>query len=187
MVLTASRLDLAQDFRAPDFNLLGTDNKYYTLQSFPKKILVLIFMCNHCPYVQAVLPRLNNLAAEFQPKGVQFIGINVNDATDYPEDSFAKMQAATTGGPQAKVRFLYLRDESQQVAESYRAVCTPDIFVFDQEHRLQYHGRVDDNWQNPGAVQQEDLREALVKILQGEKVAASSWQPSLGCSIKWKK
>jgi len=165
---------------APDFSLLGIDEKTYTLNSFAeKKVLAIVFMCNHCPYVKAVLERLNTLAEEFQEKGVQFVGINANDVSDYPEDSFENMQ-------QLPIKFTYLWDETQEVAKTYGAVCTPDIFVYDKERKLAYHGRIDDNWKEPGQVTKRELQEALEKILNGEKISPAEQKPSIGCSIKWK-
>lgn len=178
MVLTKSRSDLNSEFSAPDFDLPGVDGQNYTLQSFAAaKVLVVIFMCNHCPYVLAVLARLNCLGAEFQAQGVQFVGINANDPKAYPADSFAEMQKLA-------IQFPYLHDETQAIAKSYQAVCTPDIFVFGPDRKLKYHGRIDDNWQDEKAVKKRELKKALQNILQGREVAA--WRPSMGCSIKWK-
>ena len=117
---------------APDFSLPGIDGKTYSLTSFKNaKILVVIFMCNHCPYVQACWDRLIALQKKFGPRGVQLIGINSNDAAEYPDDSFEKMKEYAAARSQ---NFPYLRDESQSVARAYGAVCTPDIFVYERAH-----------------------------------------------------
>ncbi len=166
---------------APDFQLPGADGQTYALADFKTaKVLVVIFMCNHCPYVIAVKDRLNELAGAYKDKGVQFVGINSNDSEGYPEDSFAKMS-------EMGMEFPYLHDEDQTVATKYHAVCTPDIFVYDSARQLAYHGRLDDNWQEPEKVKQQELKAALEKILAGEKIPRGEQQPSMGCSIKWKK
>lgn len=169
--------------KAPDFSLPGIDGKTYSLAFFAdKKILVIVFMCNHCPYVQACWDRLIALQEEFGLQGVQFVGINANDAEQYPEDSFENMKeyAAEKGH-----NFPYLRDETQEVAKAYGAVCTPDIFVYDEKRELVYHGRIDDNWQNPSKVTRHELKEALSALLRSEKPKKDQ-NPSMGCSIKWK-
>ena len=168
---------------APDFALPGIDGKTYTLTSFAdKKALVVIFMCNHCPYVQACWDRLIALQKEFGPQGVQLVGINSNDATAYPNDRFELMKefAAKKGH-----NFPYLCDASQEVAKVYGAVCTPDIFVYDETRGLAYHGRLDDNWKEPEKVTRRELAEALTALVEGKKPAIEQ-QPSMGCSIKWK-
>ncbi len=165
---------------APEFSLPGTDGHVYTLSSFPeKKALVVVFMCNHCPYVVSVIERLNSLARDFFEKGAQFIGINPNDDSEYPEDSFENMK-------KSPVEFPYLRDESQEAARAFGAVCTPDIFVYDGERNLSYRGRIDDNWQDESRVQSHDLAEALEKIISGKTIPEAEQHPSMGCSIKWK-
>lgn len=169
--------------KAPDFTLPGIDRKTYSLASFTdKKILVIVFMCNHCPYVQACWDRLIALQDEFGKKNTQFVGINANDETQYPDDSFENMQV---WAKKKKHNFPYLRDESQETAKVYGAVCTPDIFVYDEDRGLVYHGRIDDNWQDPSKVTKRELTEALGKLLKGEKPDKNQ-NPSMGCSIKWK-
>lgn len=169
-------------FQAPDFNLPGTDGKYYSLSSFSKKKgLVIIFTCNHCPYAQAAWPLLIALALEYQEKGISFIAINPNDEISYPEDSFEVMKEKVS---QWGINFPYLRDNTQEVARAYRAQCTPDIYVFDKERKLYYHGRINDNWQNPEKVTKEDLREALDCLLTDSPPPSEQF-PSMGCSIKW--
>jgi peroxiredoxin len=165
------------------FSLPATDGKGYGPMDFPDaKALVIIFMCNHCPYVQAVIDRLIGIQADYADKGIQLIGINANDSDNYPEDSFEAMQEWVE---ERGINFPYLHDESQEVARSYQAQCTPDIYVFDQAKKLAYHGRIDDNWQEEDKVAKKELRAALDAIIAGEP-APEPQQPSMGCSIKWK-
>ncbi len=182
MVLLES-LNLPPGSKAHDFNLPGIDGADHSLESYnDAKILVIIFMCNHCPYVQAVISRLIQLQEVFKDKSVQFVGINANESDNYPEDSFEKMPEFAQDW---KMNFPYLRDESQEVAKLYKAQCTPDIFVYDKERKLVYHGRIDDDWQHEDQVTKEELREALDALVKDEKVAEKQ-NPSMGCSIKWK-
>lgn len=157
--------------KAKDFFLPCVDSKTYSLADFKdKKALVIVFMCNHCPYVQARWDRLIALQKDFGPRDVQLIGINSNDAEDYPEDGFEKMKDYAREKGQ---NFPYLCDESQEVAKKYGAMCTPDIFVYNAKRELAYHGRID------------NLKDALEAILAGEKPSKDQL-PSMGCSIKWK-
>ena len=169
--------------KAIAFDLPGTDDKNYSLDSFKdKKILVIIFMCNHCPYVKAVLGRLIAVQNDYVGKGVQLVGINSNDTINYPEDSFENMKKMVN---EKNIPFPYLIDESQDIARKYDAVCTPDIYVYGEEKTLLYRGRIDDNWQEESKVTKRDLREALDAILKGDPVSEEQI-PSMGCSIKWK-
>ena len=168
---------------ADDFTLPGVDGKRYSLGSFEgKQILVVIFMCNHCPYVKATLDRMIRIQKRYQDKSVQLIGINPNDETTYPDDSFENMKVVAKA---KEIPFPYLRDESQQVARKYNAVCTPDIFVYGPERKLLYRGRIDDNWQFEEKVTAHDLTDALDAIMSGKTVTEKQ-HPSMGCSIKWK-
>jgi|SRR3989344_390759 len=168
--------------KAPDFNLKGVDDKNYSLNDFKNnKILVVVFMCNHCPYVQAYVERLIKIQKEFSDKSVQLVGINSNDESLYPEDSFEKMKVY------ARIRgfgFPYLRDAEQETAKDYGAQCTPEIFVFGVEREMRYHGRVDDNYQDSNAVKSPELRNAISALAKGEKVPVEM-TPAIGCSIKW--
>jgi len=169
--------------RAKNFDLLGTDDRNYSLDDFSdKNVLVIIFMCNHCPYVKAVLQRLIDLQNEFQNQGVQFIGINPNDAFRYPDDSMESMKKIVE---EKNISFPYLIDETQEVAAAYQAVCTPDIYVYGPERTLLYQGRLDDNWQYSEKITKQDLKEAIQLIVNGEPVFEEQI-PSMGCSIKWK-
>lgn len=169
--------------KAHSFNLPGIDGKRYGLKNFEDaKIVVVIFMCNHCPYVKAVIQRFIDIQRDYEKKSIQLVGINSNDDKNYPEDSFEKMKVFAK---EQGMNFPYLRDESQKVAKTYHAVCTPDIFVYDEDRKLAYRGRLDDNWKEPEAVTSRDLRNALNELLTG-KILSKNQQPSMGCSIKWK-
>jgi len=169
---------------APDFDLMGVDGERYSLSSFGKKhVLVIMFICNHCPYVQAIEDRFIALQRTFESEPVQLIGICSNDPTDYPDDSPESLKKQWQ---QKEYRFPYLIDDSQETAKAFGAVCTPDIFVYNEKRQLAYHGQLDDNWQHPEKVTREDLKIAIEALLSG-KALASSQVPSMGCSIKWKK
>jgi peroxiredoxin len=166
----------------PDFNLLGVDNRQYSLSSFQHaKALVVMFLCNHCPYVKAVEQRILTLARELQEHGVQFVAIGSNDAERYPEDSFENLQK---NWRDKSYPFPYLYDADQTVARRFGAVCTPDFFGYDQDRRLAYRGRLDDNWKEPEKVQRQEMRTALLEIVAGKKPSEPQ-TPSMGCSIKW--
>lgn len=168
---------------ASDFDLLGTDDKKHSLADFQgKKALVIVFMCNHCPYVQAQWSRLTSLQEKYKDKGVQFVGINANYNPDYPEDSFEKMKEYSE---EYNMNFPYLLDESQEVARAYNAQCTPDIFVYDANQKLAYHGRIDDNWKDGDAATSHELDDALAALVAGEEPDREQ-HPSMGCSIKWR-
>ncbi len=168
---------------AHDFLLDGIDGKTYSLLSYSEKAnIVIIFMCNHCPYVKAVLKRIIDLQNEFIDRGVQFIGINPNDPIRYPDDSLENMKIIAKKN---NFSFPYLVDSSQETARLYDAVCTPDLYVYGKDRKLAYRGRIDDNWEHPKKVTRRDLKLALENILTGQSVA-NEQIPSMGCSIKWK-
>ncbi len=167
--------------RAPDFhNLLGVDGRKHSLQDFDKPILVIIFSCNHCPYVQAYEERMVSIAKDYAPKGVQIVAINSNDAKTYPEDDYKYMVERAKN---KSFNFPYLRDENQSVATAYGAVCTPHAFVFDKARKLRYQGRIDDS-KDAKLVSSHDLRNALDDLLVGRDVRVPRTRP-FGCSIKW--
>ncbi len=168
---------------APAFSLRGVDDHEYSLESKATGPLVVIFMCNHCPYVKACIDRLIAIQRDFADRGVRFVGINSNDATDYPEDSFEAMKDFSR---EHGMNFPYLVDESQRVASAYHAVCTPDIFVYDIERKLRYHGRIDNNWKDAAKVTSHDLRDALLSLVSGKLPSEEGQMPSMGCSIKWR-
>ncbi len=168
--------------KAPDFSLLSVDEKKYSLNDFKgKKILVIVFMCNHCPYVQAYVDRIKAIQSDFGIKGLQVVGINSNDELNYPDDSYEKMVEMSKS---KKLNFPYLRDDIQDIASSYGAQCTPECFVFDGERKLKYHGRVDDNYKDEKSVKVYDLRNAINALLHNRKVPIELTQ-AMGCSIKW--
>lgn len=170
--------------RAPDFSLPDTQGKQVSLKDFADaKGLLVVFMCNHCPYVIHVRDALVEFAKEYQPQGLAVVGINSNDAVNYPDDSPEKMaEAAAEHG----FSFPYLYDESQAVAKAYKAACTPDFFLFDSEQKLFYRGQFDDSRpRNDVPVSGVDLR-AAVDALLNDEAPPEEQKPSLGCNIKWK-
>jgi peroxiredoxin len=183
MALTPSTM-LPLGTKAPDFQLPATDGKTVALADFKDQTaLVVIFMCNHCPYVVHIRAGLAKLAHEYQPRGVGLVGINANDAKNYPADSPAKMKDEAKA---AGYTFPYLYDETQSVAKAYRAACTPDIFLFDRSRRLVYRGQFDASRPGNGIpVTGKDLRAALDAVLAG-KPTSELQVASMGCNIKWK-
>ncbi|RMF40939.1 MAG: thioredoxin family protein [Planctomycetota bacterium] len=183
MVKTASTM-MPLGTEAPDFRLPDYDGKVVARDDFRgKKGLLVVFMCNHCPFVKHVAAELAKIADEYQPKGIAVVGINSNDVSAYPDDSPEKMkeEAARQG-----YHFPYLYDETQEVAKAYGAACTPDFFLFDDQFRLFYRGQMDDT--RPGGDAQPtgaDLRAALDALLNGEPPPEVQ-KPSIGCNIKWK-
>lgn len=172
------------DSAAIDFKLKGVDGKIYSLDTFASKsVIVLIFMCNHCPYVQAVVKRFVTLQSKFENKSVQLIGVSSNDVESYPEDSFENM---IIFAKERNINFPYLIDENQSTAINYDAVCTPDIYVYDSSRTLKYRGRLDDNWKEEDKVVSKDLDSAILSVLDNKEIAFEQI-PSMGCSIKWKK
>lgn len=168
---------------AADFSLLGVDGKQHALQDYANaEVLVVMFICNHCPYVQAIETRLISLAKEFTSEEVAFVAINSNDQVRYPEDSYVNMQIRAV---EKEYPFDYLADETQEVAHAYGAVCTPDFFVFDKERKLTYRGRLDDSPRNPAAVKNQDLKTAIKSTMTNDPLP-SQQHSSMGCSIKWK-
>jgi peroxiredoxin len=169
---------------APQFSLSDTQNNMVSIDDFAEApALLVIFMCNHCPYVKHVRDALVRLVQEYQKKGVAVVGISSNDVSAFPEDSPEKMaEEARRYG----YTFPYLFDESQDVARAYRAACTPDFFLFDAQRRLVYRGQMDDSRPSSGReASGDDLREALEAVLSGKPVPQKQ-KPSLGCNIKWK-
>jgi peroxiredoxin len=169
---------------APAFQLPATDGKQYSLDDFKDKpALVVIFSCNHCPYVQAYEGRIKAIQEELGPKGAQIVAINANETVNYPEDSFDKMKSRARA---QGFNFPYLRDEAQAVASAYGGERTPHVFLFDRDRKLAYTGAIDDNWQDASAATRPYLREAIGAVLTGKAVAEPSTH-AVGCSIKWNK
>ena len=183
MVKTASTM-LPLGTSAPDFSLPDTEGKAVSLSDFvDSPALLVIFMCNHCPYVKHVAGELSVLVTEYQKKGVAVVGINSNDVANYPDDSPEKMAEEVVA---QGYTFPYLYDESQATAQAYRAACTPDFYVFDSQQKLVYRGQMDDSRPQSGVpVTGHDLRGALNAVLAGQPVPEPQ-KPSLGCNIKWK-
>jgi peroxiredoxin len=182
MAATATKIIL--DTPAPDFWLPATDGKTYALKNVAgEKGTVIVFICNHCPYVKAVIDRLVADARVLMAEGIGFAAICANDATDYPEDSFANMKRFAQAH---KLPFPYLHDETQTVARAYGAVCTPDYFGYDKDRRLKYRGRLDEGrTAPPPAGARRELVEAM-RSIAATGVAPGDQTPSIGCSIKWK-
>jgi peroxiredoxin len=183
MVKTASTM-LPLGTKAPSFALPDVDGRKVSLSGFADaSALLVVFMCNHCPYVKHVATGLAELAKEYQDRGVAVVGINSNYADAFPEDSPAEMAEEVK---RRGYTFPYLYDETQCVATAYRAACTPDFYVFDRERKLVYRGQMDSSRPDSGIpVTGDDLRTALDAVLAGQPVSASQ-KPSLGCNIKWK-
>jgi peroxiredoxin len=167
----------------PEFNLPAVDGKTYSPSDYSnKKILIVIFSCNHCPYVQAYEERIMYIQKEYGNKGVQIVAISSNDAVKYPEDSFEQMKLRSEI---KKFNFPYLYDEDQSIAKSFGATHTPEVFVFDEKRELVYHGKIDDNWQDESRVKSSYLKNALDEILAGIDISVPETF-SIGCTIKWK-
>lgn len=183
MALTPSTM-LPLGTPMPDFSLPDTQGGMVSPGDFvDNHAIVVIFMCNHCPYVKHIQTDLAKLAEEYQNRGVAVIGINANDVERYPDDSPERMREESA---RAGYTFPYLYDATQEVARAYRAACTPDFFVFDRERKLAYRGQMDDSRPSSGKpVTGRDLRAALDAVLEGQPVPADQ-KPSVGCNIKWK-
>ncbi|MFB6076757.1 MAG: thioredoxin family protein [Candidatus Nanohaloarchaea archaeon] len=188
MSVESSEDVLERGDEAPEFTLEGVNGETYTLDSFTgHDALLVVFTCNHCPYAKAKIPVLNTLADEYDDVAV--VGINPNDADEYPDDAFDRMVALVEAG---EIQYdAYLRDESQAVAAAYGAVCTPDPFLFRNDggtFRLAYHGRLDDALNpddEPSGPPGFEMRQVIETVIAGEPVE-QEFNPSQGCSIKWK-
>lgn len=184
MVETSSTM-LSLGTEAADFSLPDTEGKIVSLSDFEgARAILVIFMCNHCPFVKHIIDELVKIIKEYQGKGLAAVGINSNDVENYPEDNPEMMAQITK---EKGFTFAYLYDETQDVAKAYRAACTPDLFLFDKNRRLVYRGQMDDS--RPGndvPVTGRDLKGALDAALEGKEVSAEQ-KPSMGCNIKWKR
>lgn len=169
--------------KAIPFTLIGVDDRHYSLANYANKgILVIIFSCNHCPYVRAWEDRMVQIQADYARRGVQLLAINANDAVKYPDDSFARMKARAD---EKNFNFPYLYNENQEVARLYGAERTPEVFLFDTRGSLCYHGAIDDNYEDPEAITQHYLRAAIEAVLSNQQPAVAQTKP-VGCTIKWK-
>lgn len=175
---------LALGTAAPDFRLPNVDGNMVGLADFKNApALLVVFLCNHCPYVKHIRSGLAALARDYQKRDVAVVGISANDVANYPDDSPQKMREEAA---QAGYTFPYLYDESQQIAQAYRAACTPDFFLFGPDQKLVYRGQLDDSRPGNGQpVTGRDVRAALDALLAGKPVSDDQ-KPSMGCNIKWK-
>ena len=181
MAKMESVISLKTGDNAPEFTLKGIDDKIHSLNDYSKKGLLVIFMCNHCPFVKAKIEAIKEIHNKFKDD-VSIVGINSNDSVKYPDDDFDSMKAVVK---EKGLEIDYLVDETQEIAKKYGAVCTPDPFLFDSEKKLVFHGRIDDAM-NPDAVANEKVMiNNIEKFLNGEKIE-KDFDPSIGCSIKWK-
>jgi len=167
----------------PYFELGGVDDEIHTPEEWAdRKLLVVIFTCNHCPYAQAYEERLIALQKRYSVQSVQFVAINSNDSEGYPEDGFREMKKRAK---ESGFNYPYLRDKSQAVARKFGAACTPEAYLFDRHRICKYRGRIDDSWRDPSRVKEESLKEAISDLLAGKEPVITE-RPALGCSIKWK-
>lgn len=167
---------------APDFSLPGVDGKTYSLADFKgAKVLIVVFSCNHCPFVVGSVERMKKLVADYAGKGVKMIAINSNETQNHPTDSFEHMKA---NAKEKGLNFPYVRDDSQDVARAYGALRTPHYYVFDGQRKLAYTGRMDDNPREPGKETTHELRDALDAVLAGKAPAVPLTNP-VGCNVKW--
>ena len=182
MVLLESQIKLKTGDIAPNFDLLGIDDKRHSLDSYENcKGILVVFMCNHCPYVKAKTAALNEIYEKFGDK-IAMVGINSNDATKYPDDSFDAMKEVAK---EKGFGFDYLLDDTQEVAKAYGAMCTPDPFLFNDKKQLVFHGRIDDMMKPDDNVTEKTMIQNITKMLSGEEIE-KDFDPSIGCSIKWK-
>jgi len=182
MVLLKSEVVLKTGSKAPDFSLRGVDGKKHSLADYKNYDgLLVIFMCNHCPYVQAHFDAIKEVDQKFKGK-VAVVGINSNDPTNYPDDSYDSMKKIAK---EKGFKFDYLVDETQEVARRYGAVCTPDPFLFDKEQKLIFHGRIDNAMKPEDTATEKTMIKNIEKFLLGQKIE-KDFDPSIGCSIKWK-
>ncbi len=169
--------------KALPFDLPGVDGRNHSLADYAgKNAAIVVFSCNHCPYVRAWEDRMVQIQADYEARGVQLMAINANDASKYPDDNFPKMKERAQ---EKRFNFPYLRDEGQEVAHAYGAARTPEVFLFDKLGVLRYHGVIDDNYDDPAAVKAKYLRDALDAVLSGKAPATAETMP-VGCTIKWK-
>lgn len=176
-------IDIPLGTKIPSFSLPDPNGKKFNFDDlFGPKGLLVAFTCNHCPYAIAIWPRLIKLANDVKNLEINTVGINPNIHPDYPEDAPEKMSKKIK---EWGIAFPYLVDATQEIAKKFQAQCTPDLYLFDAEKKLVYHGRLDDNWQNENKVGKQELKEAILNLSQGKPINPDQ-HPSMGCSIKWK-
>ena len=181
MAKMESVISLKTGDSAPEFNLKGIDDQMHSLNDYSKKGLLVIFMCNHCPFVKAKIEAIKELHNKFKDD-ISIVGINSNDSVKYPDDDFDSMK---TVAKEKGLEIDYLVDETQEIAKKYGAVCTPDPFLFDSEKKLIFHGRIDDAMNPEAEVSEKVMINNIQKFLEGQKIE-KDFDPSIGCSIKWK-
>jgi len=182
MVLLESKVSLQTGDMAPDFELLGIDDKQHSLTNYKDyKGLLVIFICNHCPYVKAKIDAIKEIHEKFKDR-IALVGINSNDSMEYPDDSFENMKIIAQ---EKEIKFDYPVDGDQEIAKKYGAVCTPDPFLFDSERKLVFHGRIDNAMKPEDTATEKTMIDNIQKFLDGEKIE-KDFDPSIGCSIKWK-
>ena len=181
MAKTLSSQTLKKNDSAPSFRLMGTDDKFYSLEDFRSKSLVIVFICNHCPYVKARIGDLVTLQSRFPKSELQIVGINSNDPS-YQDEGFENMIKFSK---ENNLNFPYLIDDTQQIARSYGAVCTPDPFLFDQNRNLVFHGKINDAMEPEMTPQVHVMGNNIKRLLDGQSIE-KDFDPSIGCSIKWK-
>ena len=173
-----------ENTKAVDFILPATDGKTYSLSDFQiSKPLVIMFICNHCPYVKAIEDRLIQLGKDLKNLGIHLVAICSNDPINYPDDSFENLKKRAE---LKSYTFPYLHDADQSVAKQFGAVCTPDFFVYNSKGLLTYRGRLDDSWKDETKVTKRELYQACLDLLESDKLSFQQI-PSMGCSIKWTK
>jgi peroxiredoxin len=182
MAKTQSSQKLVSGSPMPKFNLKGVDGKNYSSDDIKSRSIVVVFICNHCPYVKARINDLVNLQAKFNPSDLQIIGINSNDP-DYADEGFENMKIFSD---KYSLNFPYLIDDTQRVAKEFGAVCTPDPFLFDENKFLVFHGKINDALDPDAIPTINTMEENVKKLLDGKKSSIEpSFDPSIGCSIKW--
>ena len=182
MVLLESQIKLKTGDQAPDFDLIGIDDKNHSLNDYKDYDgLLVLFTCNHCPYVKAKVEAIKEIHEKFKDK-VALVGINSNDPTNYPDDNFENMKKTAQ---EKGIKFDYLVDDTQEIAKKYGATCTPDPFLFDKERKLVFHGRIDNAMNLEDTATEKTMINNIEKLLAGEKIE-KDFDPSIGCSIKWK-
>ena len=168
---------------APGFNLPGIDGRNYILEdSNNGKGFLVIFSCNHCPYVRAYENRIKKLTADYSDKGIRVFAINSNDSDQYEDDSFENMKLRAA---EMNFNFPYLRDEDQSIARAYGASHTPEIFLFNKQKKLVFHGKIDDNWRDENKVRSTYLKDAIEELIEGKEISVPETF-TIGCTIKWK-
>jgi peroxiredoxin len=176
-------IDIALGTKMPKFILRDPDGVIQVSDyAFGKKGLLVVFTCNHCPYAKAVWPRMIRLGRYALEREINVLTINPNINPRYPDDAPDEMRKKIK---EWGIPFPYLIDDTQKVARAFDAQCTPDIYLFDSEQKLVYHGRIDDNWQEESKVTKEELKEAITKLAEGKTISGKQI-PSIGCSIKWR-